>query len=343
MNHAMSKRERVQAAIAGREVDRLPISLWGHDFEREWSAEDLTDQTLAFARRYDLDWVKINPRFSYLMEAWGGVFLPMRNSDKEVSRPPRLPVRSSDDLARLHPVSPVSPPLAEQLVAARAIVRGLAADRPVVATLFSPLAILANLVEDESRPYNFWHNERLKGWFGTARDAVHEALRAISQTVTQYALEALNTGIDGFLYAPLGWASYDACTWPEYEEFGRLYDLPLLSALSDAEIKILHVCRDNNMLDRVLDYPVDVFHWDSSGTGNLSLSDATAKTDRALGGGLSIGLLADGSSHDVRDAVGSAVRSVGGRRLLLSGSCSVPPRAPEANLRAAVEALRNPG
>ena len=40
----MTKRERVEAAVRGDEVDHAPASFWGfwgHDFRREWSAEDL--------------------------------------------------------------------------------------------------------------------------------------------------------------------------------------------------------------------------------------------------------------------------------------------------------------
>ena len=38
----MNKRERVDAALRGQPVDRVPISFWGHDYLREWSAEGLS-------------------------------------------------------------------------------------------------------------------------------------------------------------------------------------------------------------------------------------------------------------------------------------------------------------
>ena len=31
----MNKKERVDAALRGDQVDRIPASMWGHDFERE--------------------------------------------------------------------------------------------------------------------------------------------------------------------------------------------------------------------------------------------------------------------------------------------------------------------
>ena len=37
----MNKRERVDAALRGQPVDRVPISFWGDDYLREWSAKGL--------------------------------------------------------------------------------------------------------------------------------------------------------------------------------------------------------------------------------------------------------------------------------------------------------------
>lgn len=31
----MNKKERVDAALHGEKVDRVPASLWGHDYERK--------------------------------------------------------------------------------------------------------------------------------------------------------------------------------------------------------------------------------------------------------------------------------------------------------------------
>ena len=68
---AMTKRERVRAALAGESVDHVPASLWGHDFLREWSAEDLVAATLEAYRADDWDFIKLNPRATYFAEASG--------------------------------------------------------------------------------------------------------------------------------------------------------------------------------------------------------------------------------------------------------------------------------
>lgn len=38
----MNKRERVDAALRGDAVDRVPISIWGHSYLKEWTPEGLS-------------------------------------------------------------------------------------------------------------------------------------------------------------------------------------------------------------------------------------------------------------------------------------------------------------
>ena len=66
----MNKKERVDAALRDAPVDRVPASMWGHDFEREWSAQGLAEATVENFTRYDWDYVKVNPRASYHVEGW---------------------------------------------------------------------------------------------------------------------------------------------------------------------------------------------------------------------------------------------------------------------------------
>ncbi len=335
MTGAMSKRERVEAAIAGQPVDRTPVSFWGHDYAREWSAETHAAQTLEFVRRHDLDYVKINPRFSYLMEAFGGVFAPSGN-DVEGPVPVVVPVREPEDLDRIQAAPAWHPSLVEQITASRMVVQGLRGDRVTVQTLFSPLGVLGNLATGDRRT----DTSVLKGWFREHPAALHHALGEIAETLIAFGLEILNTGVDGIFYAPLAWAARGSSTDEEYREFGRPYDLRILHALADAEVKFLHVCRTHNMLTSLLDYPVDVFHWDTHGEGNPSLGEVRSLTATALAGGISNATLLAGDGPSLREQAGNARREAG-TGLLLAGSCSIPPTTTPAAIEAVLAAVRS--
>src|SRR5919198_4235177 len=67
----MNKQQRMDAALRNQPVDRPPVSLWRHFYECERTAEDLAGAMLAFHKKYDWDWMKVNPRASYHVEGWG--------------------------------------------------------------------------------------------------------------------------------------------------------------------------------------------------------------------------------------------------------------------------------
>lgn len=69
-----SKQERFQAILSGELADRPIISGWRHFIDKEQNAEDLASSTISFTDKYNWDWVKINPRATYLAEAWGNQY-----------------------------------------------------------------------------------------------------------------------------------------------------------------------------------------------------------------------------------------------------------------------------
>ena len=51
--------------------DRVPISFWRHFYEKESTAEGLAEAMISFQKKYDWDFMKVNPRASYHIEGWG--------------------------------------------------------------------------------------------------------------------------------------------------------------------------------------------------------------------------------------------------------------------------------
>ena len=76
---ALSARERVDRALAGRDVDRPPISLWHHfGLEKDGPARH-AQATLAFHRDYRTDLVKVMSDFPFPKPA--GVWHEVRVTD----------------------------------------------------------------------------------------------------------------------------------------------------------------------------------------------------------------------------------------------------------------------
>jgi uroporphyrinogen decarboxylase len=327
----LTKRERVLAALHGSDVDRVPVSAWGHDFLREWTAEGLAQATLEAYRRYDWDFIKVNPRATYYAEDWGCRFQPSGRADA----PPQFlaaAVNSPADLRSLRPLDPSLGAYGEQLAALRLIRDGLSGEAPFIQTVFSPLAVASRLAGGL---------QPIRQYMEDAPQDLEAALTTIAETLAAYAGACLEAGAHGIFFASVEWGSRNYITADQYNRFGRPFDLRVLEAVQGASFNLLHVCRNNNMLTDLLDYPVHAFHWATTGIGNPSLADILARTDRAVMGGVSHdSTILSGRPEDVAAEARAAIDATGGRRFLLAPGCSIAPQTPEANLRAMIAAAR---
>ena len=321
----MTKRERVRAAASGEPVDRAPASLWGHDFLREWSNDELVGATCKQYEAYDWDFIKINPRWSMFPEAWGAVYQPPQEQTNQTLLSPAL-----NELDELHDVVAVHAErgvFGEHIESTRLVVERTKGEVDVVQTVFSPMATVGLM---------FGHPRAFKQAAREAPAAVHSAIARVTETIINYSRANINAGASGVFYAPLQWASHDNSTPDFYREFGRPYDLQVLDAIRDAQFNILHVCHTNNMLADVLDYPVHAFNWDDRHDTNASLADVWSQTDKAVMGGVSRTGLGDLSPAEIQ-AQASQAAGVGNTRVFVTGGCSIPPHTTHEN-RAAVAA-----
>src|SRR5579863_585550 len=116
----MNKKDRVDAAVRGDTVDRVPASMRGHDFVREWNPHALAESMVENFTRYDWDYMKVNPRASYHVEDWG---VKVRASGEKYKAPiiEDTPVKTASDWKRLRPLEPDQGALGEQLQALQLI------------------------------------------------------------------------------------------------------------------------------------------------------------------------------------------------------------------------------
>jgi len=330
MQAVMTKNERVFAALKGAAVDHVPVSAWWHDFEREWSADALAETTLEQYRKYDWDFVKVNPRATYYGEDWGATYAQREGRQPDLIEPG---VSSPHDLQRIQPLDVTRGAYGEQLEALRLIAAGLADEAPFIQTVFSPLAVMSRITGSTK----YVQKLMAEHW-----NELLITLDPITETLASYARECLGAGAAGIFYATVEWGSTDVISSQDYDRFCRPFDLRVLQAVADAPFNVLHVCRAHNHLTRLLDYPVAAFHWDTHAEGNPTLSKAASKTERAVMGGVSHErTILEGNPKDVQLEAAAAIGEMGGKRFLLAPGCSIDPQTPEANLRALVEAAHS--
>ncbi|MBF6590158.1 MAG: uroporphyrinogen decarboxylase [Ktedonobacterales bacterium] len=328
----MEKRERVDAALRGDEVDRVPVSMWGHSYLKEWSAEDLAEAMLANYRTYDWDYMKVNPRASYHVEDWGAV-LERSNDPNQGPTFTTVPVNEPADWRRLRPLEPDRGVLGEQLAALRLIRDGLGGAAYFIQTIFSPLSIAKYLTGN--------HAEPVKRSIADAPDALRVALEVITQTFVTYTQACLEAGASGIFFATTGWASGDMLSEEEYRRFGVEYDLRVLEAVGHAPFNVLHNCGANIYFDLLSAYPVRAISWAATLPGNPTLGEGKRRTAKAVMGGVSEkATLPNGTPEQVAAEVRQAIEETEGRRVLIAPGCSIPPRTPRANLEAVAAAVR---
>ncbi|MBW2147368.1 MAG: hypothetical protein JRG73_06665 [Deltaproteobacteria bacterium] len=321
----MNRHERVQAALEGKSLDRVPVSAWGHFYHMEQTAEGLAEAMLSFQDKYDWDFMKINPRASYHAEDWGYTYNQSgRPGDKPVCT--GYPVRETEDWKKLEPLPADQGVLGEHLRAVELIRKGLRGRVPFIMTVFSPLMVAGYLANLDT--------EAIKRHIREDPRAVSQGLAAIAETFADFVRRLASAGADGIYFATT-WANDGMLSTREYRELARPHDMLVLEATRNLQFNILHLCRDRIHMDAMADYPVHAVHWDMHAGGNPNMTEGKTIVPTAVAGGVDLRVLAEGSAGEVKAQVRRALIQTGARRFLLGPSCSVAiAAAPEANLRA---------
>ena len=325
---ALSKRERLERAIAGREVDRVPVALWRHWPGDDQRAADLAEATVAFQRRWDFDFVKVSPASSFcitdygVQDRWVGHLEGTREYIKRA-------VERSLDWTELRVLDPNRGALARQLDALRMIREALGDDVPIIQTIFSPLAQAKNIAG----------KERVIKHMRTVPDRLQTGLGIITESTLRFIDAMRQIGISGIFYA-VQHASYAVMSEDEYRAFGRPYDLRILEALPESWwLNVMHLHGDAPMFDAVADYPVQVINWHDRETAP-PLADGKLKFGGAVSGGLGRwDPMHNGTPVEVREQARRAIEETNGRRFILSTGCVIMTTTPLSNIRAAREVV----
>ncbi|MHB1001555.1 MAG: uroporphyrinogen decarboxylase family protein [Armatimonadota bacterium] len=297
-----SKRERVMAAVQGRESDRIPIGLWYHFPLEHPSGDELAQAELDFARKYDPDFLKVM-------------------HDLKLDLPDGLTViEDPEDWWKLRPINPREGNFAEQLKTLRAIRKGLTEDMCVIDTVFGPYASANKLC-----------GKRLMEHLRINPEAVMHGLRAITVSLADYASAWIEDGGDGIFFA-LDGAQYTNISEEDYKKIFMPFDRMVLEAAMDkGTFNVLHLHGTDIMFDMLHDLPCHVLNW-SSQTTFPSLSQARGIHQGCIAGGINEVEILGKSPAEVMDEARRAVAEAGSAGFILACGCAVPTDTPEENL-----------
>ena len=236
------------------------------------------------------------------------------------------PVKTPTDWLKLKVLDINRGVLGEHLTSLEIIARRLKGEVPFIMTVFTPLSIAGRLVNSE---------EVFLSHLREHTDKVNYAMDVITETFTRFSKACLERGATGLFYATTSWATTDRLTDKEYRRFSRPYDLKLLSALPPAGFHVLHVCRQNNLLRAVRDYPIHPFIWDPRGVGNPSLVEGkrTVKGRTVIGGIAQDRSLVESDTVKLAAEIRGMRIAMGKKGWMLGPGYTFPPETPEANLR----------
>ena len=316
----ITKRERIKSALAGKVVDRVPVSFWRHWPGDDQHSESLARVALEFQQRYDLDFIKIPVSSTYCVDDYGvkheyrGNLMGDRDYLDHV-------VKNVDDWERIQPLDINRGTYGQQLQALRMIIDKRESNTPVIFTIFNPLAMAAYLAGDET----------LLVHLRLYPDKVEKALKALTETCSSFVKSVIAEGADG-IFLSTRWASYELMSEEEYRRFGKPGDLAVLAASSGGWFNVLHLHGQHPMFSTIADYPVQAVNWHDR-TALPGLKEAKKIFRGAVMGGIEqYKVLNLGSPLDVELQVHDAIDQTKGRGLIVTPGCTYPMSVPHSNL-----------
>ena len=225
---AMTSRERVDRALAGREIDRLPISLWHHFGLESQGPEKHAEATLEFHRRYKTDLVKVMSDFPYPKPS--GAWYELKEEPN---------------------------PFAPQVRALEMIRDGLGGSAHFVETLFNPWNVAEKLSSKEAvMQLKQEDPQKLLG-----------ALEVIAKSEANHARRALKAGASGIFLA-IANAQDGILSKADYAKFSEPFDRLVLKAASGAPLNTLHLHGEKVYVDYFLKgWPAAAINYGPQETG----------------------------------------------------------------------------
>ena len=321
----MRKRERLERAIAGETVDRVPVALWRHWPGDDQRFADLARSTIDFQHDYNWDFVRVMPSRNYqvvdygVQDEWAG----NARGCREIRR---RAISRSLAWTELRPLTPTRGALSQQLQCLRLIGQALEADTvPVLQTLYSPFVQAAQLAG----------RQKLLRDMRVRPDRLRSGLNQLTESTNRF-IEALRKvpGVAG-IFLVTEFASHDIMSESEYREHILPHIQDILAGLPEHWwLNMVQVGGQSPMLSLFADLPIQALNWDTR-TGAVELVKAKGLFDMAACGGLNEREdLLSGTPALLSSVIREAIVQSEARRFILAGNGSGFVNAPISNIRA---------
>ena len=318
----MTKKDRVVAAIAGREVDAVP-SCFSMQFPKDRnSGENAEQEHLKLFQQTDTDILKLM---------------------NENLVPDMGPIQCPEDWKQVRTLTMQDDFMVRQMELTKRILDTSDADAFRVGTLHG---ICASAIHPIEHRYGYREvRQMLCEHLRQNKAPVLDAMKRIADVLCHLGRSYIEAGMDGVFYASLGGEKH-FFTDEEFDEYIRPFDIQIMQAIKSAGgYTILHICKENLHMERYAGYTdiSDAVNWGVYETG-YSLAQGRKLFDGcAIMGGFANHpgtVLVDGPDEAIRLQAREAIREAGRFKFILGADCTLPTGVHYSNIRAAVEAAR---
>ncbi len=317
----MNKKERVLAAIQGREPDHVPCGFSLHFPEGKAKGEAAVQSHLEFFEKTDTDILKIMNE----------------NMVPDVGE-----IRTPADWNKIPTYSLKDDFMVRQIELVKRILDQCDRDAFLLGTLHG---ICASSIHPIEARYGYEGVRELScRHIREDKKPVLEAWKRIADGMCLLAGKYIELGLHGVYYAGLG-AETRYYTDEEFEECIAPFDKQILQAVKEAGgYNFLHMCKDGLNMNRYASYNelADVVNWGIYETDFSIEEGRKLFPDTTVMGGLAnrSGVLVEGTLEELQTAVRELITGVGRKRFILGADCTLATEMPYERIKAVVDAAR---
>ena len=339
----MSHTERIKAAIAFQDVDRVPAGIWGHRPFAEQDPIYLAEVQLDIALKHDFDFIKLNPDAMCHYYDFGVSSVMHTNPENPQKTQFRRTLMNTLDDWRAMPVLPAYYGNLGKTVNLTRYMQRFQKEKgveiPYIVTVNSPLT---NVIEVGC---GLFHDPRaFIEMMKENEELFQEVLQKMTETGINYIKANMEYGPAGFFFATR-FACYDYMTEEEYDKWGKPYDMQLFKVIESEPslyFNMLHIHGQNAMWDKIANYPGNVINWHDAWIPP-TLEEGRKLCHKCIEGGLHERELAGYTPQQVKEKVRDAVARAGRKGLIIGNGCGVWPWPSDENLHAITQALEEIG